>query len=223
VCLLKVLISTGCQTFPLLLHRDIATRETTTVVVFGRTFLRYDDIGSRMAPETALTAAAIIGLVVALLQLLIWAFKLIQACIRYIQRTYQPLKWATRLIYACHRCVWKRRKSQTTTRNDVEMAILKPSSEITNSTSEEYVLGMVVRTCRISCRKGHITTNTHDSGVATQGSHKDSPPTSTDIQATGLDNPVVAHFLRQRSRHNATACDRCYCKHKRVYFARLRA
>ena len=169
-----------------------------------------------MGLELVLRAAAIVGFIVALLQLLIWAFVLLRACNRY----YQPLTWAIGLIQACHRYIRKRRQSYTTTRNDLEMAIIKPSSRITclSATNADYVQEMAVRTCHISGQKGHIRTTSDESGVATRRSDKNIPPTNGAISATGVHDPVLQRFTRLRWRANI-ACDFCYDKHKRVNFA----
>ena len=221
LCLLGILILTGCQ-HSRCFHHDIAKRRATTVVVFGRTFFRYYGIESRMPLETLLTAAAIIGFIVALLQLLIWAFVLLRACIRYIRRTYHPLLWASGLIHACRRYIRKRPQSYTTTRKDLEMAIIKPSNRITglSATHADYVHDMAARTCQISGQKGRIRTNSDESGVATRRSDKNIPPTNAGISATGVHDSVMPRFRLVRRKRGA--CDLCYDEHERVDFAGLR-
>src|SRR5271169_4334402 len=64
-----------------------------------------------MVLESALTVAAVVGLVVALLQLLVWAYQLIAACDGYLRK----------------------RNSRDPRRHDVELAFLEPSGQSARS------------------------------------------------------------------------------------------
>ena len=140
------------STFPLLSSRHRETK------VNGRRRLRTTVCtslrrGSNMVFDIA-NAAAIIGLVVASVQLLIWMLLVLRAC---ASRRNQVIVWAAEFIRACDQYIRKRRRSRTA-RNDEEIAILEPSSLLTGSTN---------------AHTPNIKTNGHTSGVETQGPRTD--------------------------------------------------
>lgn len=131
-----------------------------------------------------------------------------------------------RLIHACHQYIQKRRQSHNTTRDDLEMAIIKPSSRIIGlpATNADYVQEMTMRTCQISGQKGPIRTKSDESGVATRRSEKNIPPTNGAIYATGVvKSGAMPRFARlRRKRRDGIACDFCYDEHNWVNIAGLR-
>lgn len=152
-----------------------------------RTHYCATDVSEAMVLESVLKAAAIIGLVVALFQLLIWAYRLILARARRLQ-TNQVLVWAVGLIRACY--TRKKRYPHTEMRNDVEIAIFEHSGQPAGSTDVVDVDDTVLWTHQISKK---TTLN----GSAPLRPHRGETLIDSAVQATGVNNNIN-QVLRRR-------------------------
>lgn len=166
-----------------------------------------------MGLESTLTAAAIIGLVVALLQLIIWVYQLVRACGRHVE-TNRILTLAVNMIGACY--TRPRRRPYTETQSDVEMAILETVRPSSSSTNLDYVDQTVLRTRQIS---KNVTPERDVPEPETLRLRTQELPTDATMQATGVDNLVV-QVPRRRARGKGS-CDRCYHSHNKVSLSHI--
>lgn len=166
-----------------------------------------------MGLESTLTAAAIIGLVVALLQLIIWACRLVHACGPYFE-TNQVVMWAVEVIGACYTRL--RRPPYAEMQSDVEMANFETIRPSSSSTNLDYVDQTVLRTRQIS---KNVTAERDVPEPETLRLRTQEMPTDATIQATGVDT-LVAQVFRKRLRRmrKAESCDRWYDSLRMVSF-----